>query len=69
MRPLGIQQQLNRKPNSNIVGGIFCLLMKKYNQPFSEIHKIPVPMLISILKNLEEENKQIKKAKAGGVRR
>jgi hypothetical protein len=59
--PIEISKLMNRKGHSDSVSSIFYVLMCKCNQSYSEIKKMPIPLVINIMKKLEAENKEIEK--------
>ena len=60
-RPLEIERRLSKK-DSNVFGNVMYLLMRRCNQPFSEIKKMPIPTVLKMLEGMEAENKAKEKA-------
>jgi hypothetical protein len=60
--PIEIQKQLrNKNINDERFANIVYTLMVHCHQPFSEIMRMPVPMVLQILKRIEQENKETAK--------
>lgn len=60
--PIEIQKKLrNKNLNEEKLANIVYTLMVHTNQPFSEIMRMPLPMVIQILKRIEKENKEAQK--------
>jgi hypothetical protein len=61
--PIEIQKQLrNKNINDDKLANIVYTLMVHCHQPFSEIMRMPIPMMMQILKRIEKENKEQEKA-------
>ena len=61
--PIEIQKQLrNKNINDERFSNIVYTLMVHCHQSFSEIIKMPIPMVLQILKRIEKENKEMEKA-------
>lgn len=52
---------MSRRENSEVIANIFYILMRDFNQPFSEIKKIPIPLAIKLLNKWNKEQKELEK--------
>jgi len=59
--PPKIAALMNRRENSEVIANIFYILMRDFNQPFSEIKKIPIPLAIKLLNKWNKEQKELEK--------
>jgi hypothetical protein len=60
--PIEIQKQLrNKNINDDKLANIVYTLMVHCHQPFSEIMRMPIPMMLQILKRIEKEQKEMNK--------
>ena len=67
-RPVELERRLGRK-QTNVIGSMFYILMKKCNLSYSEIKAMPVPMAMALLNEIKKENKEKEKAYKKSKRR
>ena len=60
--PIEIEKQLRRVSNSETLIGIVYILMRELNLSFREVLELPLPTTFKLLKRIEKENKELKRA-------
>ena len=60
--PHEIEKRIRQNGQSDAVGNIMFTLMRHLNQSYSDIIKMPIPLVIATLKRLEKEMKEQEKA-------
>ncbi len=61
VNPSEIKRLMHKKGSPDVVGNLYYTLMTNCNQPYSEVRKMPIPLVISIIKRMEREQKEMEK--------